>query len=89
MRVKMKAFELPDGSFIRAESSGGSVGAHPGDSRTWQSLDVYLVRSDGVEDILCCVEFEDGQGLRTLVFDEKADEPIFIKEHEFQKGERA
>lgn len=73
-----RAFTLPDGSFIRVSTSGGSVNAQSDDGRIWNSLDVTLVTPDGFSRVLCAVDFEDSRGLDVLVFDEEQADPVYI-----------
>lgn len=72
-----KAFCLPDGSYIKVETFGGDVNAHESDSRNWKAMDVNLIRPDGRDVLLCSVEYENQKGLRTLVYDDESDEPIY------------
>lgn len=65
----VRAFTLPDGSHIEIETSDGMVNAHPGDERGWISLDIYRVAPEGYRDLLCCIDYEDALGLRTITYD--------------------
>lgn len=73
---RARAFYLPDGSYIKAETFGGGVNANETDDRHWKSLDLHLIRPDGQDILFCGIEYEDGIGLRTLLFDAEHDEPI-------------
>lgn len=72
------AFTLPDGSYIKVETTGtGREGAEAGPD-DWSALDVTLVRKDESESLLCSVEYDDPKGLRTLVYNDDSEKPIFI-----------
>ena len=71
------AFTLPDGSYIKVETTGtGREGAEAGPD-DWSALDVTLVRKDESESLLCSVEYDDLKGLRTLVYNDDSEKPIF------------
>lgn len=71
------AFTLPDGSYINVETTGtGREGAEAGPD-DWSALDVTLVRKDESESLLCSVEYDDPKGLRTLVYRDDSEKPIF------------
>lgn len=73
------AFTLPDGSYIKVETTGtGREGAEAGPD-DWSALDVTLVRKDESESLLCGIEYDTQKGLRTLVYDDKHENPVFIK----------
>lgn len=74
---KAKAFRLPDGSYIKMETSEGDVNASKRRERSWRTLDVSLVRPSGIEEVLCCFDYEGRKGLRVLVYDEEHEEPVF------------
>ena len=74
---KAKAFRLPDGCYLKMQTSEGRVNANEKDDRNWRSLDVSLIRPSGIEEVLCCFDYEDQKGLRILVYDEEHEEPIF------------
>lgn len=71
------AFTLPDGSYIKVETTGtGREGVEAGPD-DWSALDVTLVRKDESESLLCSVEYDDPKGLRTLVYNDDSEKPIF------------
>ena len=71
------AFTLPYGSYIKVETTGtGREGAEAGPD-DWSALDVTLVRKDESESLLCSVEYDDPKGLRTLVYNDDSEKPIF------------
>lgn len=74
---KAKAFHLPDGCYLKMQTSEGKVNANEKDERRWRSLDVSLVRSSGIEEVLCCFDYEDQKGLRILVYDDEHENPVF------------
>ncbi|MBE6954497.1 MAG: hypothetical protein E7449_01120 [Ruminococcaceae bacterium] len=82
---KAKAFDLPDGAYVKVETCDGDVWAFQGDTRKWAALDVTLVRADGTEEVLCSIDYEDGRGLFTLVFDDTHETPIFKHQTEIKK----
>ena len=67
---KAKAYTLPDGSYIKIECGGG-------DKDGWKSVDIARVYPDGREAVLCAVDLSDS-GLRTFVYSEDDEEPIFV-----------
>lgn len=67
---KAKAYTLPDGSYVKIECGGG-------DKDGWKSVDIALVYPDGQEAVLCAVDLSD-EGLRTFVYSEDDEEPIFV-----------
>jgi len=78
---KARAFNLPDGSYIKVETFDGSVNANKDDDRTWIAMDVNRIFPDGHDVLLCSVEWEDGKGLRTRVWGEENGDPFFEFEH--------
>lgn len=77
------AFTLPDGSYIKVETTGtGREGAEAGPD-DWSALDVTLVRKDESESLLCSVEYDKQKGIRTLVYDDEHENPVFIKDAEY------
>lgn len=85
---KARAFHLPDGSYIKAETFSGDANINEAGKRHWKSLDLHLVRPNGQDMLFCGIEYEDGIGLRTLLFDAEHDEPIHeqlvLKEEELK-----
>lgn len=78
---KARAFYLPDGSYIKVETFDGGVNANKDDNRAWMAMDVNRVYPDGHDVLLSSVEWEDGKGLRTRVYDDENGEPFFEFEH--------
>lgn len=78
------SFRLPDGTVITAQHMEGDVAAHDKDQRTWQAIDIARYTPDGVMlDALCCVDYEDTLGLRSLVYaNNDLEEPIYAHKHE-------
>lgn len=76
---KPKSIQLPDGSTICVCYNEGQVNGHEQDKRTWQSLDIQHLSSDGqFLNNLCSVDFEDGAGLRTTIHNPaKQEDPVF------------
>lgn len=70
---------LPDSSSIYACYTKGCVNAHEQDKRTWQSLDIQLrTTEDKLLNTLCSIDFEDGLGLQTTIYDPSEQEsPVF------------
>lgn len=68
---KAKAYTLPDGSYLKIECGGG-------EGQGWQSVDIALVTPDGKEAVLCAVDHSEKSGLRTFVYSEDDEEPIFV-----------
>ncbi len=75
---KARAYNLPDGSFLKIECGDGEK-----DGR--QSVDIAIVYPDGKEAVLCAVDYSDS-GLRTLVYSEEDEEPIFVYENSRIRG---
>lgn len=67
---KARAYTLPDGSYLKIECGGG-------DKDGWKSVDIAIVYPDGQEAVLCAVDHSD-KGLRTFVYSEDDEEPIFV-----------
>lgn len=56
---KAIAFTLPNGAFVRVETTGtGKEGAEAGPD-DWNALDVKLIDRGGREQLLCSIEYED------------------------------
>lgn len=66
---KAKMFHLPDGSYIRVETSES-------DAKHWRASDLHLILPDGRDILFCGIEYEDRLGLRVLLFDEEHEEPV-------------
>lgn len=73
---KAKAFQLPNGAYIKVSSEEGV---------DWKSLDVSLVGPCGKEQILCSVDYEKRNGLRTIVFDEEHEDPVYTRDVAFEE----
>lgn len=76
---RAKAFYLPDGSFIKAEVYEGKQKNGMSDPCGWKSLDITLIRPDGKDELLCCIDFDDQSGLKTRVYDRSSAKPEFEK----------
>lgn len=74
---KARAFYLPDGSYLKVETFGDENGGARIKENGWRSMDVRLIRPDGKDALICAVEYDREKGLRTLLFDEEHDEPIY------------
>lgn len=77
MEIEKAALHLPDGSYIKVETSAGDVKAHSKDNRSWESLDVSLVNPSGFEELICCIDYEDRKGLRVIVYEKDSDIPVY------------
>ena len=78
---KAPEINLPDGSKVSVQYSEGMVNADEKDKRTWASLDLLHVDSEGKEERLCAVDYEDGKGARSLVYASEQDDPIHTHTH--------
>ena len=77
------AFTLPDGSYIKVETTGtGREGAEAGPD-DWSALDVTLVRKDESESLLCSVEYDDPKGMQRVVFIKAKDPVLGTNEYRF------
>ncbi len=74
------AMRLPDGSLIKIETYSGDYIDGNNQNHTWMSLDISRVWHDQKDKLLASIEFDEAKGLRTLVFDQTQEDPIYIKE---------
>lgn len=61
---KVRAVEMPDGSYIRVDDCGNFI-------------DASVINKDGREDLLVSIDYDKDKGLRVLVYDSEHEEPIY------------
>lgn len=62
---KVRAVEMPDGSYIRVDDCGSFI-------------DASVITKDGKEELLVSIGYDADEGLRVLVYDAKHEEPVYI-----------
>lgn len=74
--IEPVSFTLPNGVVIEAKLHSDGADNLRGE---WKSIDITATYPDGVVDVLCAVDWEDGRGTKSLVFEIGAGEPVYTQ----------
>ena len=81
---KATAFETENGNIELYTSSGKYIDPD-GEEQPWETLDIVLVTADGVDETLCCLEYNSDSGLTLKVFDPDKTDPVLDLPIDFSK----
>ena len=72
----VKMYSLADGSYVKAQTYERTVD-RDGEETELKSVDISLVKADGYEELLCCIDYNSKVGLTTSVYDEDKPDAVY------------
>lgn len=72
----VKMYSLADGSYVKAQTYERTVD-RDGEKTELKSADISLVKADGYEELLCCIEYNSKVGLTASVYDEDKPNAVY------------